>query len=166
MKTVEERFWSKVDRREPQECWTWQGAHGQKAGRQQYGTFNMGDRYVGAHRAAYILHHGAEPGPGMMVCHRCDNPRCVNPGHLFLGTAAENQRDKALKGRAKKAGRPHGGGKLGLDGARQVHIMRAAGKSIYEIAEYFKVTPTPIAWALKGLSYRSVWEEFHLAEAA
>lgn len=92
-----QRFWSKVNKdpgQGPQgECWTWQANHSKG-----YGTFRVNDKIVKAHRVAYYLFHGTDPAP-LDVLHRCDNPPCVRPEHLFRGTNADNVADRQAKGR-------------------------------------------------------------------
>lgn len=92
--TRHERFWLKVDRSDTNGCWEWTGT---KRG-YGYGAFAYQGVTVVASRFSYELHYGPIPD-GMLVLHRCDNPACVNPSHLFLGTNKDNTRDMIDKGR-------------------------------------------------------------------
>lgn len=99
---IEERFWAKVNKTET--CWLWTGAK-QRLG---YGHISIGnDRFTSAHRLAYELANGPIPD-GLFACHRCDNPACVRPDHLFLGTQQDNLRDAWRKGRGVIPSRPRG----------------------------------------------------------
>ena len=85
-------FWGKVAKSDG--CWEWQGTIKTDG----YGAVVVSRKQYLAHRYAWALTNGPIPD-GMFVCHHCDNPRCVRPDHLFLGTALENNRDKMAKGR-------------------------------------------------------------------
>jgi hypothetical protein len=89
------RFWSKVDRSGgPTACWPWIAG-----GRHGYGAFSIADRPYPAHRIALLM-SGAALGDDQLACHRCDNPPCCNPAHLFPGTNADNVADMWAKGRS------------------------------------------------------------------
>lgn len=94
--TPEELFWSHVQKSSG--CWEWQKSvsHG------KYGQAYVRGRRWAAHRLSWTLTNGAIP-PGLKVCHRCDNMKCVRPDHLFLGTQADNLRDMRQKGRHRLA---------------------------------------------------------------
>lgn len=93
-KTLDQRFWEKVSKSEG--CWEWQGSVGTGG----YGKISLQQsrKIVLAHRVSWTLHFGDIPD-GMLVCHRCDNPPCVRPDHLFLGDTKANADDMVRKGR-------------------------------------------------------------------
>jgi hypothetical protein len=88
------RFFSKFTQRSPTECWPWTAT----IDRDGYGRMKVGGKSQRAHRLAYALRIGPVPD-GLSVLHRCDNPCCVNPDHLWVGTSSDNMRDMATKGR-------------------------------------------------------------------
>ena len=88
------RFWLKVKGGKPSECWEWQGYTMKTKG--GYGQINIAGEVKYAHRVSYEFLYGPIPS-GMLICHRCNNPKCVNPGHLYMGTDADNAADKSRK---------------------------------------------------------------------
>jgi len=89
------RFWSRIDTpAEPDRCWEWQSTRNDAG----YGVLSLCSVYYRVHRIMWALEHGPIP-QGLYVLHDCDNPPCVNPAHLFLGTKSDNSRDMVAKGR-------------------------------------------------------------------
>jgi hypothetical protein len=89
-----ERFLNKVKVGDSEECWEWQASK-----RSGYGAFKYSGRVMGAHVVSWELFNKEKVPVGMCVCHKCDNPPCVNPNHLFLGTKKDNAIDMVSKGR-------------------------------------------------------------------
>lgn len=128
------RFWSHVDRfNDPGGCWPFTGEHD----RDGYGRLLVRGQRIRAHRFAWHLTHG-DPGD-LLVLHRCDNPPCCNPAHLFTGDHALNQADAAVKGRARQ-GEANGRAKLTEGDVRAIRTRLDAGETTREIAAAFGVS--------------------------
>jgi len=144
-----ERFARFVMKAEPDACWLWTGSmnghYGQicKAGR---GTAIL------AHRAAWIIAHGSIPDR-LQVLHTCDNGRCVNIAHLFLGTQLDNMRDMIAKGRQGHTGERHYAAKLTIEA---VHEIRASTESGRALAKRFGVPFQTISDVRRRKSWKHV----------
>lgn len=161
--TVEERFWPKVDRRGPDDCWEWNA----RRGRRGYGQFVVdrgGERWKTepAHRIAWELIHGPIP-EGLFVCHHCDNPPCCNPAHLFLGSPKDNSADRDRKGRGipwdtpparRSRGERHPRARLTETDVRAIRSEYAAGGiSQQALADRFGIAQTAISHVVR----RTTW---------
>ena len=146
-----ERFWAMVEMIPFHACWEWMGAINSRG----YGNFTRGRKREGqvrAHRFSWELHNGPIP-KNMVVCHRCDNPSCVRPDHLFLGTTAENNRDCARKGRTYDGPRP-GCAKLIASQVQEIRMLHASGHSMRSIGRRYGVT-----WEnIRAIVYRRTWK--------
>lgn len=129
-------------------CWEWNG----RRFRDGYGEFNFGVRRTVAHRAAWELTKGPIPA-GLYVCHHCDNPPCVNPEHLFLGTPKENERDKMAKGRDARG---TANATLTVAQVHEVRAAAAAGEADRVIAARYGVTAAAVVKVRTGQSWKAV----------
>lgn len=144
--------------KQPNGCWEWT----KYLDHDGYGKFTLvtpGHAFQFAHRAAFFLKHG-EFDYSLFVLHRCDNPPCVNPDHLFLGTAKDNAVDMMRKGRGNKYvfGLPdsHMKAKLTWDDAKTIrHLYFAERRTQQEIGDYFGVTKNNISSIVRRNSWKS-----------
>ena len=156
---LETRFWTKVRRGPtPDACWSWIGAQGNGG----YGVLGRGRRGEGnlrAHRVSWEIHHGPIPHD-MKVLHRCDNPQCANPRHLFLGTQKDNTDDMHAKGRGKKVAVPHGeanhAAKLTAHDVREIRAACSRRVPQRVITERYGVTQALVSEINRGLIWKTV----------
>jgi hypothetical protein len=172
------RFWSRVGTRtEDGSCWPWLG----RTDPDGYGRIKWDRRSMGTHQASYRLHKGEIP-TGLCVCHSCDNPACVNPDHLFLGTTQVNNADRTAKGRSasgdangsrlhperrprgprhhwqtrpesRLTGTRNGRAKLTLDQVASIRSRVASGESRAVLAREFGVSWTAINYIANGRNW-------------
>lgn len=147
-------LWSKVRRLGPDECWPWSSYCDSRG----YGAFRLNGRKIGAHRAVWMAVSGAIP-QDLCVCHRCDNPPCCNPAHLFLGTYSDNMRDMVAKGRQRgpdNIGEKNGRSILTEDGVAAMRLLRASGLSFTEIGRRYGVNKTTARHAIVGICWKHI----------
>lgn len=131
-------------------CWVWNSTKT----RNGYGKFRFGAKKMLAHRMAYEMFVGPIPD-GMQVCHRCDNPACVNPEHLFLGTMEDNFQDIIVKQR--RVGEWNGNVRLTEDLVRTIRDAYAkGGVTTYELADQYGVTRPNIGYIVNRKTWRHV----------
>lgn len=149
-KSAAERFAEKVQRSGG--CWLWTSAIGSRG----YGIFwhSPERRSVFAHRFSYELEHGDCPS-GALVLHSCDNPRCVNPAHLSLGTVRDNALDAKSKGRLAVGEKNGGGGKLSSEQVREIYALNGAVGCV-QAARAYGVSPQTVKAIRRGRIWRSV----------
>ena len=148
-----DRFWSKVDVRSSGECWAW--VAGKRVG--QYGVFAVKRKSWLSHRLSYLIEHGELP-ENLDVCHACDNPSCVNPSHLWLGTHHENMADKVHKGRCNaRKGSAHPAARIDEALVRTARALWAEGNITQrEIARRLSVSASLINRAVRGVTWSHV----------
>jgi hypothetical protein len=150
--TLYERLWRRVEKTET--CWNWVGCRDRR-GYGLIGYTGSGRKVEWTHRASWILAHGPIPD-GLCVCHHCDNPSCVRPSHLFLGTQADNNRDAMRKGRTQR-GHTHHNAKLNPEAVREIRRRYNEGGVFQrELGAEFGVTQTVIGTILRGEAWAHV----------
>lgn len=162
MKARGQRIYSHSDRLmrmvEPNgECWDWTGSKRGGYGRLVIGSRSDGTRkFVAAHRLSYETFVGPITD-GLYVCHRCDNRRCINPSHLFLGTHQQNIDDRESKGRNNHVqGMASGTSKLTDEKVILFRQLHRQGQSIYSIAKAHNFHKKTVSSACKGKSWKHV----------
>jgi hypothetical protein len=157
LESIKKSFEKDVIRKEG--CWDWSG----KIAKSGYGAMTLNFQYnIGnAHRASWIIHKGIIP-KGKQVCHSCDNRKCTNPEHLWIGTAKDNAQDREIKGRSNNTPPPvkrgSSNGNSSLDESSVVEIKRLLkeGESLAEIARKYGVTKTGIYHIKKGNCWKHI----------
>lgn len=153
---TEQRFWNKVKKGEPNQCWKWNGAvssHG-------YGSIAISFL---AHRIAWGISNGKVPPKNIHVLHRCDNSLCVNPKHLFLGNHRDNMLDKEKKGRGNHPfGSKHGRAKLNEETVLEILKENLEGKSQRFLAKKYEVSRMTIRQILRGITWIHVKLPSHI----
>jgi len=156
------RFFDKVlDILNNGDCWLWTG-HKNSQG---YGNFRMNGRLEKAHRASYMIHNDFRPIPnGMAVCHSCDVPSCVNPAHLFLGTAKDNMQDSLSKSRfistarvaAQTRGEDRYNAKLTQETVKEILKLHSIGVPKAHLARKYGVSYSCVNNIILGKSWKHV----------
>lgn len=150
-----ETFYLRIEKM-PTGCWEWRGALDRKG----YGNWTWRDVSSSprrAHRCAWELLRGPIPG-GLHVLHRCDNPPCCNPDHLFLGTISDNAKDSVAKGRwgerKRRLGEANNKAKLTKESVLRIRFLAAQGQSYTSIAKLFGVTDVQVS----NIARRKQWK--------
>lgn len=141
-----DRLWSRVSIGSENECWPWMGWR-HPVGHGQIGKGRRSEGLIYTHVAAWEVTFGPVPEQ-MRVCHRCDNPPCCNPRHLFTGTAADNTADMMSKMRHSH-GESHAGSKLTKTQVSEIRKLLSIGLSCQEVASRFPVS-RPMIWKIKA----------------
>ena len=147
---IEKRFWGFVPMREDGKCWLWHGSR-QSDG---YGYFRVGSKVHKAHRISFEMINGTIP-EGMLALHSCDNPSCVNPAHLRIGTYKENAEDRNAKERQAR-GERNGKAVLTVDDVGEIRLLLCSGMSSREIAEKYGVSHGAINSIKTGRTWRQI----------
>ncbi len=150
------RFWMRVQKLDQEQCWEWQGAL--RAG---YGCMRYGRKVINCHRLSFVIHHGPVP-EGLIVGHKCDNRRCVNPHHLEAITYAQNNYDGAHRGRQRRGVKTPCGVQcfravLNDDLVREIRRLRSDfNLSSNQIAARLNTSRSAIKQVIAGVTWKHV----------
>lgn len=144
-----ERFWDKVMPEPNSGCWFWMGAV-----RRRYGTLSVSGRMEAAHRVSYSLFIGPIP-EGLYVCHSCDEPLCVNPDHLWVGTCRDNAQDRVAKDRGAHAEK-HGHTSLTRSSVNAIRFLRRRGLKTPLIAKIYGIKRPNVSQICLGRTWKNV----------
>lgn len=159
MNINQERFWAKVDKRGPDDCWPWTGAMTSSSG--NYGTFweGLGGRTGKLHRATKVslyLETGKLPEQGEYVLHSCDNPPCVNPGHLRIGTPKDNAADAKLRNRHRPVRQQENpSAKLTAEQVHEIRTVWRMGIGCKKLTRIYGIESRSLRKILNGISWVS-----------
>ena len=153
--SLPDRFWAKVDEPDSNDCWNWNSANSHGG----YGAFGWKGKIVRAPRLSVIDSEGSIPDH-LLVLHRCDNPPCVNPKHLYLGTAQNNSSDMVRRGRSKKGNAGVVGENHGMAILSEVNVLdirkrySTGGYSQRGLAREFGVARSTIVGVIKRRNWK------------
>lgn len=131
-------FWSKVDIKSENECWNWLGCK-----IKGYGTIKLNQKPIRTHRLSYFLTYG-EITTGLLICHKCNNPSCCNPNHLYAGTNKENTQDIINSGNFKMVGESHWNSKLTFVQVSEIRELLSQGVKEKEVAKIYSMSKRQI----------------------
>jgi hypothetical protein len=129
-------------------CWLWTGAKNLMG----YGQFSLNNRQQRAHRVAFVMGGGTIPDGGI-ICHKCDNPACVRPDHLFVGTAKSNVDDMRQKSRGAVGDGATHNAKLSAEDAAEIRQRYADGETQSALAKAFGVSPAAVSLLILGQTW-------------
>lgn len=157
------RFWSSIDYPHGKDgCWEFRKVTKRGYGRHYIGKEGVVAKEFGAHRLSYF-HHNKGADQSLLVCHKCDNRRCVNPTHLFLGTCRDNVQDMLAKGRTNwRRGQEHASSKYTPAQILEMRRLHATGLGYTKIARKVGASKTVVARVMQG----KTWTHIQLEAAA
>ncbi len=145
-----EQLYSRISKNEITGCWNWVGALFQGTGYGQFSNKALAESPTTAHKASWVIHNGPVPD-GLFVCHHCDNRKCVNPDHLYLGTNSQNMIDRSKRGYVHQRA-------LTEDAVREMRQLRQKGWSWRKLADRYGVQMNAVRFATLGKSWSFVDE--------